>query len=202
VTFVLAVATKLLPVVLVPLFWRRIRWMDAVAALALGLALYLPFADGVRLPLGAVPGVVASVRFNGPVFRTIRTIANPTVAAGCAVLVGVAVAFWARRRLKRSNPAAWAWPMAAALLCAPVIYPWYLLYFTPFLWSGATTPLVVWTITSLPVYLVWERALHGARWVVPWWIELAEFGLLVFAGIALWWLNRGAMNASSTDELD
>lgn len=71
--------------------------------------------------------------------------------------------------------------MAVSLLCAPVIYPWYLLYFTPFLWSRGTVPLVVWTLTALPVYLVWERSRHGGRWIVPWWVELAEFGLFLVA---------------------
>ena len=28
-------------------------------------------------------------------------------------------------------PQAFAWPMAASLLCAPVVYPWYLLWLLP-----------------------------------------------------------------------
>jgi hypothetical protein len=201
VSLVLAIATKLLPVVLLPLYWRRIRWTDAGLALVLGVALYLPFADGLRVPLGAIPGVVQSVRFNGPVFRTLRSVAPPQVAAGVAVLAGLSVAYWARQRMSRSDPAAWAWPMAVALLCAPVIYPWYLLYFTPFLWSRSTIPLVVWTISSIPVYLVWERALHGARWIVPWWIEVPEFGLVVFAVAAVWWTGARVRQPQRTDEL-
>lgn len=188
VTLVLAVATKLLPVVLLPLYWRRIRWIDAAVAIFVGAALYLPFTDGLHLPLGAIPGVVANVRFNGPIFRTIATAASPQIAAAAAVLAGLAVATWARRRLGTDDPAAWAWPMAVSLLCAPVIYPWYLLYFTPFLWSRPNIPLLVWTITSLPVYLVWERAAHGARWMVPWWILLPEFGLVLLSiAVLLWW---------------
>ena len=180
-TLVLAIATKLLPIVLVPLYWRRIRWIDAALAVGVGAALYLPFTDGVRLPLGNLPGVVAHIRFNGPVFRTIAWLASPTVAAGMAIVAGLAVAIWARARLKPGAPEAWAWPMATSLLFAPVIYPWYLLYFTPFLWSRANLPLLVWTITSLPVYLVWERAKHGERWIVPWWVALPEFGLVLLA---------------------
>ena len=53
--------------------------------------------------------------------------------------------------------------MAIALACAPVVYPWYLLYFTPFLFTRATLPLTVWTFTAIPVYVVWERARSGAR---------------------------------------
>ena len=51
--------------------------------------------------------------------------------------------------------------MAVAVACAPVIYPWYLLYFTPFLLSAATLPLTVWTYSIVPVYLVWDWAQYG-----------------------------------------
>ena len=89
-------------------------------------------------------------------------------AAVFALLVGFGAAVWARVKLDANDPAAWAWPMALALLCAPVMYPWYLLYFTPFLFTRAPTlPLTVWTFTAIPVYIVWEWARSGARWRVP-----------------------------------
>jgi hypothetical protein len=74
--------------------------------------------------------------------------------------------------------------MALSLACAPVIYPWYLLYFTPFLWSRTTLPLLVWTFASIPVYVVWEQARHGGRWSVPIWVQIVEFGAVI--GCALW----------------
>ena len=55
------------------------------------------------------------------------------------------------------SPAAWAWPMAVAVACAPVIIR-YCIYFTPFLVSAVTLPLTVWTWTIVPVYLVWDWA--------------------------------------------
>ncbi|MEN3337979.1 MAG: alpha,6-mannosyltransferase [Acidobacteriota bacterium] len=177
IAFVLAVATKLLPVVLVPLFWRRVRLRDALAAATLLLLLYLPFISGPTLPFGAVPNVVAHIRFNGPLFRVIAGSATPQLAAAAAVAVGLAVACWSRLRLPPESPAAWAWPMAAALACAPVIYPWYLLYFTPFLFTTATLPLTAWTLTIMPVYVVWDVARHGGRWVVPTGLMAAEYGL-------------------------
>jgi hypothetical protein len=152
-----------------------------VAALLLP-ALYLPFVEGARFPLGAVPNVVAHIRFNGPVFRAIAGISSPQAAAAAAVFLGLAIACWARRRLPVSEPAAWAWPMAVSLACAPVIYPWYLLYLTPFLWTRTTIPLAAWTLSSLSVYAVWERARHGARWIVPIPILILEFGIVLIAG--------------------
>jgi hypothetical protein len=185
--FALAVATKLLPIVLVPLYWRRVRMRDAIAGGALLAALYLTFAHDRTLPFGALPNVIAGIRFNGPLFMAIRLATTPQIAAGFALVLGLAAAAWARRRLGADDPAAWAWPMALSLAAAPVIYPWYLLYFTPFLVSASTLPLTVWTASVLPVYIVWELAYrHGYRWVVPTGVMVLEFTvvLLAAAGIA------------------
>jgi alpha-1,6-mannosyltransferase len=179
VAFVLAVATKLLPIVLLPLFWKRIRVRDAIAgAIALAL-LYLPFANAGTLPLGAVPNVVAYIRFNGPVFRLFAWLLTPQAAAGIAVLAGLAVATWMRMRTSADDPAAWGWPMAVSLACAPVVYPWYLLYFTPFLFARSCWALVAWTLTALPIYAVWDLARHGHRWLVPAPVQWIEYGVVV-----------------------
>lgn len=181
VAFVLGIATKLLPVVLAPLFFRRIQFRDALLGAALFALLYLPFVEGSRLPVGAVPNVIDHLRFNGPVFAALAWLASPRAAAAFAVLAGAAAAAWARYRLSRNDPAAWAWPMAIALLAAPVIYPWYLLPFTPFLVSRATIPLMAWTVTVLPVYVVWRFMQEGGKWAVPWPVLVLEFGLLLAA---------------------
>jgi len=189
VAFVIAVATKLLPIVLLPLFWGRIRIRDgAVAGLVL-LAMYLPFSSAGAVPLGAVPNVVAFIRFNGPVFKGLAALTSPQGAAAVAVLSGLAVAAWMRQRRTADDPAAWAWPMAVALACAPVIYPWYLLYFTPFLFTRATLPLIAWTYSALAVYVVWELSKHGHRWFVPAPVMWMEFGIVV---VTMIWIARRA----------
>ena len=186
--FTLAVATKLLPIVLLPLFWRRIRLRDALAGAALLALLYLPFASAGTLPLGAVPNVVAVVRFNGPAFRAIANGVSPAAAAVVALVAGWAVAGWMRRRKEATSPEAWALPMAAAVALAPVVYPWYLLSFTPFLFTRPTLPLIVWTYSVLPVYVVWELSRHGHRWVVPAAVMAIEYGGVA---AALLWQWRG-----------
>jgi len=181
IALVLAIATKLLPIVLAPLFVGRIRKRDAlVGAMCLG-ALYLPFASGGEVPLGAVPNVVDRVRFNGPIFAMIATGTSPRIAAAVALVLGLSAAAWARWRLSDSDPAAWAWPMAIAIACAPVIYPWYLLYVTPFLFSLTTVPLTVWTVSIVSVYEVWERSRNGGRWITPVWVMAFEFGVVLAA---------------------
>jgi hypothetical protein len=181
IAFTLAVATKLLPIVLLPLYWRRIRVRDAAVGAIVLAALYFPFRSAGALPLGAVPNVVAFIRFNGPLFKGLAALLSPTGAAAAAVLAGLAVAGWMRWRRTAADPEAWAWPMAVSLSAAPVIYPWYLLYFTPFLFSPAALPLVIWTYSALPVYVVWHLSRHGHRWFVPWPVMAIEFGVVVAA---------------------
>jgi hypothetical protein len=181
IAFVLAIATKLLPVVLAPLFVGRIRRRDAFTALLFLIVLYLPFTTGGSIPLGAVPNVVDRVRFNGPIFAAVAALASPRSAAAVALLLGLSAAVWARWRLAVDDPAAWAWPMALALLCAPVVYSWYLLYLTPFLFSIATLPLMAWTMSAIAAYEVWDRSRHGGRWIVPVSVMILEFGALALA---------------------
>ena len=190
IAFVFAVATKILPVVLVPLLWRRISRRDAVLGGALLVLLYLPFSGGPQIALAGMTRVVEHIRFNGPVFQAIRTGFNPMVAGATAVLLGLLAAAWCRWRLGETHPASWAWPMALALVCAPVIYPWYLLYFTPFLVTRATVPLIAWTISVVPVYYVWEMSRQGGTWVVPVEILLLEFATVLATLAALGWPGR------------
>lgn len=184
VAFALAVATKLLPIVLLPLFWKRLRVRDAAAGVAVFAAVYLPFASAGTLPLGAVPNVVDVVRFNGPVFKGVAALSTPRVAAAIALMAGLAVAAVMRRRRAPDDAAAWAWPMAASLLAAPVVYPWYLVSLAPFLTTEAVLALTTWTISVLPVYLVWELSRRGHHWFVPWWLLVLEYGAFVTTAAA------------------
>ncbi len=180
VAFALSLAVKPLPLVLAPLLWRRISWRDLVAGITVLVALYLPFWDG-HLPIGSMPEVVQWFRFNGPIFAAVASIASPAIATGLAIAAGLAVAAWARRRLSIASPAAWAWPMAVALVCSPLVYPWYLVWLAPFLVATATLPLALWTVSIQSTYVVWQRALEGGAWAVPAWALLLQYGTLVFA---------------------
>lgn len=187
---VVAIATKLLPVVLVPLFWRRVRWRDAAAATAAGLLLALPYLTWPKTMLGALTGVVHGVRFNGPLFRFVADVTWPPFAAVFAIVLGLAAAAWCRWKLSEREPAAWAWPMGIAVSCSPVIYPWYLLYLTPFLLTFGTVPLIVWTFTVLPIYYVWEVVRLGGRWGVPDMLMVVEYSI-VAAAIVFVLIARG-----------
>ena len=67
----LAIAVKFLPVVLLPLYWKRVRIRDAALAAAVVGLLYVPFLNHGRIPIGSLGTYVQSFRFNGPVFAAL-----------------------------------------------------------------------------------------------------------------------------------
>jgi alpha-1,6-mannosyltransferase len=182
VAFGLAVAVKLLPIVLLPLYWKRVRIRDAaLAAVVVGL-LYIPFLNHGRIPIGSLGTYVQSFRFNDPVFATLERVAAPQLVAGLAVLAGFLTAIWMRSKAPAWSADAFAWPMAASLLCAPVVYPWYLLWLLPFVRSASTVPIIVWTVSIIPTYYVWHLRTLGRPWLAPGWVMLLEYGSVAMAG--------------------
>jgi alpha-1,6-mannosyltransferase len=182
VAFGLAVAVKLLPIVLLPLYWKRVRIRDgALAAVVAGL-LYVPFFNHGRIPLGSLGTYLHSFRFNDPVFATLERVAAPQLVVGFAALVGFLTAIWMRSKSEALSSDALAWPMAASLLCAPVVYPWYLLWLLPFVRSASALPLIIWTVSIIPTYYVWHLRTLGRPWLVPGWIMLLEYGCVAMAG--------------------
>jgi alpha-1,6-mannosyltransferase len=199
--FGLAVAVKFLPIVLLPLYWKRVRIRDgALAAVVVGL-LYVPFLNHGRIPIGSLGTYVRSFRFNDPVFAALERVAAPQFVVGLAVLVGFLIAFWMRRKSVAWSSDAFAWPMAASLLCAPVVYPWYLLWLLPFLRSASTLPIIVWTVSIILTYYVWHLRAVGRPWIVPGWIMLLEYGCVAITAaiILLRRVTRPAAPRCSTD---
>jgi Glycosyltransferase family 87 len=173
--FGLAVAVKFLPIVLLPLYWRRVRVRDGALAAIVVALLYVPFLSHGRIPIGSLGTYLQSFRFNDPVFATLERVAAPQLVVGLAVLVGFLTAIWLRSKSPAWSSDAFAWPMAASLLCAPVVYPWYLLWLLPFLRSASTLPIMTWTVSIIPTYYVWHLRTLGRPWSVPGWILLLEY---------------------------
>lgn len=201
--FGLAVAVKFLPIVLLPLYWKRVRMRDAVLAAAVVGLLYLPFLTQGRIPLGSLVTYVQTFRFNDPVFARLEGVV-PQVAAGLPVVVGVLTAAWLRSTSTEPSPHVFAWPMAASLLCAPTVYPWYLLWMLPFLRSASTLPIIIWTVSIIPIYIVWHLRTLGRPWVVPGWVMLLEYGSVATAAIiiVLRRLTRSAAPGCPSDQAE
>jgi hypothetical protein len=191
VGFGLAVAVKLLPIVLLPLYWKRVRIRDAALAVAVVGLMYVPFLDHGRIPIGSLGTYVQNWRFNGPVFAMLDQVAPPQLLAGLAALVGLATATWLRSTAPEWSPDMFAWPMAASLLFAPAVFPWYLLWLLPFLTSFSTLLIIVWTVSIIPAYVMWHLRPPGRPWgTLPVWIMLFEYGCVAIAA-AIIWFRRG-----------
>ncbi len=226
----LAIAVKFLPVVLLPLYWKRVRIRDAALAAAVIGLLYVPFLNHGRIPIGSLGTYVQTFRFNGPVFAALDRVVPPRLLVGLAVLVGLATSTWLRSAASESSPDekslttedteshrldatlfragnsvslvvegfefAWpmfAWPMAATLLCAPAVFPWYLLWLLPFLTSTSTLLIIVWTVSIILTYVQWHLRALGHPWgALPSWVMLLEYGCVTIVGatIALRRLRR------------
>jgi alpha-1,6-mannosyltransferase len=228
--FGLAVAVKFLPIVLLPLYWRRVRIRDAALAAVVVALLYVPFLNHGRIPIGSLGTYVQSFRFNGPVFAILHQVAPPQLLAALAVFVGFATAIWLRRNIticvgtatsacmgtaalgqtqgrlsavpRAQRADAFAWPMAASLLCAPVVFPWYLLWLLPFLTSASTLPITLWTVSIIPTYVMWHFRTLGRPWgALPGWVMLLEYGFVAIAAAIITFrrITRPAEQACSTD---
>jgi hypothetical protein len=193
----LAIAVKFLPIVLLPLYWKRVRIRDAaLAAVVVGL-LYLPFLNHGRISSGSLGTYVQNFRFNGPVFAALDGVASPQLLVGLALLVGLVTATWLRVRCPApewsGDQFAWdlfAWPMTATLLCTPAVFPWYLLWLLPFLTSASTLLIIIWTVSIIPVYVQWHLRALGRPWgALPGWVMVLEYGCLAIAS-AIIFLRR------------
>src|SRR5437660_3826665 len=182
----LAVAVKFLPVVLLPLYWKRVRIRDTVLAAGIVGLLYVPFLNHGRVPIGSLGTYVQTFRFNGPVFAVLDRVASPQLLAGLAVLVGLVTATWLRSAAPEWSPDLFAWPMAASLLCAPVVFPWYLLWLLPFLTSASTLLIILWTVSIFPTYVMWHLRTLGRPWgSLPSWVMLLEYGCVAIAAVII-----------------
>ena len=187
----LAVAVKFLPIVLLPLYWKRVRIRDAALAAVLVGLLYVPFLNHAHIPTGSLGTYVQTFRFNGPVFALLAHVAPPQLLAALAALIGFATAIWLRKRASKLSPGLFGWPMAASLLFAPVVFPWYLLWLLPFLMSSSTLLLIIWTVTIIPTYVQWHLRALGHPWgALPGWIMLIEYGCIGITGVRIWFYRR------------
>lgn len=204
IAFGLSVAVKLLPIVLLPLYWKRVRIRDGVLAAVVAALLYLPFLNHGRLPLGSLGTYVQSFRFNDPVFAVLERVASPQIVVAIAAMIGFLFAIWLRRKPAASFSEALAWPMAASLLCVPVVYPWYLLWLLPFLRSASTAPLVIWTVSIIPTYYVWHLRRLGLPWLLPGWIIVLEYGSVAIAAaiVVLRGIKRSAVPQRSAEQVE
>jgi alpha-1,6-mannosyltransferase len=203
VAFGLAISVKLLPIVLLPLYWKRVRIRDGILATIVVGLLYTPFLQREWIPIGSLDTYLQSFRFNDPVFSVLERVTAPQVATALAVFLGFVIAIAMRKRSASMSSDAFAWPMAGFLFCAPVVYPWYLLWALPFVRSVSTLPIIIWTVSIIPTYVVWYLRALGRPWLLPGWVMLLEYGSVATAGaiIVFLRLRRPGITRSLTDSV-
>ncbi len=173
--FGLAVATKLLPLMFLPLMIRRLGWVKAIGygAIAMGLTalMFLPIFD-----LETLTNLSQSIdlyfhrfEFNASLYYVIRWLGfefygrNVIKSVGTwlalAAMLSILIYVWLERKPSFHNLSnGMLWTSALYLLCATVVHPWYgtpLIawatlgkYRWPILWS-ALLPLSYFTYRSL-----------------------------------------------------
>lgn len=185
----LGAQTKFLPALVAASWLRRYRWWHVVAALDLSLLLLVPFA-------AAGPGLWMSLGKYGRYWLFNETLFDPLAAVAGGHEAGVRVAgallaalvlFLAARKAEPVTAALLV--VAASIVLAPNVLPWYALWFLPFLVLRDAPAVLLFTGTVQLAYLVYPDWLSGQRWQVNGWVRALEYGPCV--AVALWtWLRR------------
>lgn len=188
----LAFQAKLVPGLLAASWWRRYRVVHVLAGTLLAMALVVPYA-GAREGLWRSLGSYGRYwRFNETLFALLAALlgghtAATAVAALALVTVALALGF------ARVEPASAGLAVVAAwLLLAPNVLPWYALTLLPFLVLCDAPAALLYTGTAVIAYLVYPGWLLGGPWQVPWGVRAAEYAPCAALALAQWWRRRSA----------
>jgi alpha-1,6-mannosyltransferase len=182
----LGAQTKLLPALVAASWLRRYRWWHVVAALDLSLLLLVPYA-------AAGPGLWMSLGKYGRYWLFNETLFDPLAAiaggheAGVRVagaLVGALALLLAARKTEPVSAALAV--IAASVLLAPNVLPWYALWLLPFLVLRDAPAALLFTGTVQLAYLVYPDWLSGQRWQVNGWMRALEYGPCLAVAVAQW----------------
>ena len=192
VCLAVAVGAKVFALLLVPFVLARAparTWLAFAATLAW---LYLPFVlqGGTDLPTLAF--FAATWEFNAALYALLAPWLSPggaRLALGAALLgLGAAYGLHYLRHTPGQIPRG-DWIFGAFLVAAPVINPWYAIWFLPFAviypsrwaWTASSAVLLSY-VTGLNL-----DAVDLDPFVQPWWVRPVEFGAILAAlGVDLW----------------
>jgi len=82
--------------------------------------------------------------------------------------------------------------VAASILIAPNVLPWYALWFLPFLVLRDAPAALLFTGTVQLAYLVYPDWLSGQRWQVRVWLRALEYGPCLGVALVAWLRRRPA----------
>ena len=192
----LAIAFKLIPIFLLPVWFFALRRRAATLLLSIAIpaALSIPYG-GPSVVLKPLLAFAEVTRFNDLVWGWIEaaTIPNPfgrnwpfTLALSLAV---ISIAWKLRDDWRRSA----LWVLGAALLLSPVLHPWYVIWILPLaVWRGQ----IAWTILSLSALtalLLWETTPLWTAWRP----NLLTRSMVVLPPLIAWLLQSKIENRKS-----
>jgi hypothetical protein len=195
-----AVMTKIAPVITAPLLLRRGGWRAGVAAATTGVLLLAPLmAAGPRL-LTALKTYGTSWRANDFLFAGLVRILPAEQHARLAVLIlVVAYVLYRFMRPDRQGPIELGFfrdvarVFLVALLLAPTLHPWYLLWVLPLLTFAASPAWLLLCCLAPLAYL--DQAAGHSPLLGPSLFAWVEFGLPLAMAAGLAWALPGGLLA-------
>jgi hypothetical protein len=181
----LGAQVKAVPALVAAVWVRRFRTVHVVAAAAVALALFVPYASAGEGLWHSLVRYGRFWRFNESVFALVRAALGgdeDRAAVACAVLLA-ACAAWIAWRVHDPVQGGLA-VVAAALLLGGNVLPWYALWLLPFVVVTAHPGAWLFTGTVALAYLVYPDWLSGERWQVRPWVRVLEYApCLIVAAI-------------------
>ncbi|MGH9425682.1 MAG: hypothetical protein ACRD2L_05170, partial [Terriglobia bacterium] len=128
-----SILCKLYPVACLPLFLKRLPWRHSAWLPLILVAGYLPYASAGSRLFSALLYYREKWRFNGFLFLQLNEHLKDErqVERLMLLLVTVVIGVCLARKLELLEQLYWV--TGAILLCAPTLFPWYLIWMVPFL---------------------------------------------------------------------
>ena len=185
-----SILCKFYPVVSLPFFLKRIGWRHLAWVPLMLVAGYLPYASaGARL-FEALLYYREKWRFNGFLFMQLgeQLKDDRQVEQLMVLMVGVLIVVCLCLRLDLLEQLYWA--TAAVLLCAPTLFPWYLIWIAPFLCFFPNSAwLLLTALSPLSYYVLIEWSTLGLWRQSELFLKLQYFpfyGLLIWNFFRVW----------------
>jgi hypothetical protein len=128
-----SILCKFYPVAVLPFFVKRLPWRHSLWLAILLPAGYLPYASAGDRLLSGLLYYSEKWRFNGFLFQKLSEQVADETQAGRLMLLVAGAMIGARLVFKADLLDQLFWATGIVLLCAPTLFPWYLIWMTPFL---------------------------------------------------------------------
>jgi hypothetical protein len=197
IPFALAVASKLLPLMFMPLLIRRLGWQRSflwglmVAALCLLMAWPLFDLDTIQNLLQSIDLYFRKFEFNASVYYLVRWVgyqvmgyniiqhAGP-VLGGITVLGILAISFWEKQPDFTNLPRAMMWALGLYLLFASIVHPWYVCTLVALGSPGRYRFAMIWSGLAILSYATYRTTAYEES------LGLVAVEYLLVAGWLVW----------------